>query len=420
MDSQSYGLSWIDIPEEYDALLATSQLEQDSDRSFSGTDGTAAHIFIEGDNYPALHCLLKKYTGKINIIYIDPPYNTGSGTFTYNDRRFLTRHPDGSRISSDNPARHSAWLSFMERRLVSARALLQDSGCIFISIGEEEYPRLRLLCDGIFGENNFVNDFMYLHGKGKKDRWSRTMQQSTVCYAKDKRTLAPFSITEKTDWATANADGDPRGPWFSASISFSEERSNREHPQYFSVTSPTGIVWTRQWMCSKQEMDALLAGKRIYFGPAPDYANVPRKKVFNGELCRIIPPNIITADSTRSAQEYLDKMLGVKNVFANPKPVNLISQLIAMTGAAKDAVILDFFAGSGTTLEAVAGMNAADGGTRSCILIQSPEPVLNRQSPFPTVSAIAYERCRRVLCGYTDTAGTTHEGLVGSLNVLRV
>jgi len=418
MKQKQYGLSWIDIPEQYDIPDVTKNIHLKSvhKKDICGINGTVPHLFIEGDNYPALCCLLRTYTASIDLIYIDPPYNTGNGSFTYDDSRFLVQLPDGTHIPCSNPARHSAWLSFMERRLIVARSLLSDSGCIFISISEDEYSRLRLLCDGIFGEENFVNNFMYLHGKGKKNRWSRTMQQSTVCYAKVRNKLGPFSIVKKTDWAKTNTDNDPRGLWFSASISFSETRSNPRHTQYFSVSSPSGIVWTRQWLYTRQEMDTMIAEKRIYFGPGPQYENVPRRKVFNGEECQIIPPNIIScADSTRSAQSYLDNILGVKNAFINPKPVNLVSYLLDMTQMQKNATVLDFFAGSGTTLEAVLRMNNADGGKRRCILIQSAEPCRNTDKNFSSVADIAYERCRRIMQGYTENTGTIIPGLGGSL-----
>jgi adenine-specific DNA-methyltransferase len=398
MTDSSHMLSYIDISENADSGIPGRDfhLEHDAERSVRGAEGSPRHLFIEGDNYPAMKCLLGEWRGKISLIYTDPPYNTGSGSFTYSDSRFLTRLPDGTRAEKNSPVRHSAWLSFMQRRLAVARDLLSDSGCLFISISDEEYCRLRLLCDDIFGEENYVNDFMYLHGKGKKDRWSRTMEQHTLCFAKNKRHLHEFAVTEKTDWAVGNIDNDPRGAWFSGSISFTEERSNEQHRNYYSITSPSGITWTRQWMCTRGEMDALLADERIYWGPAPDYSSVPRKKIFNGDDSLIIPKNIIDcAGSTRDAQRHLDSLLGVKNAFINPKPVDLIEYLIAMTQMKNDAVILDFFAGSGTTMEAVLDMNRKDGGARTCMLIQTPEKT--ECGEYRTIADIAYSRIRKVM-----------------------
>lgn len=153
----------------------TFSLKEDADKRVG--KGKPEHIFIEGDNYPALKLLEKDFKEKIGIIYIDPPYNTGK-TFTFSDADFKDKH--------------GAWLSFMERRLKAAQKLLRQDGCIFIAIGMEELYRLKILCDEIFGEENFINDFMWLHGKGKKDKWSRTLQQSNLCYAKNKKYLRPF------------------------------------------------------------------------------------------------------------------------------------------------------------------------------------------------------------------------------------
>ena len=189
------------------------------------------------------------FLGKINLIYIDPPYNTGND-FAYNDN-FSLQHD-----------RHSAWLSFMKRRLELARRLLCEDGCIFIAIGQEELFVLKLLCDKIFGEENFVNDFMWLHGKGKKDTWSRTLVQHTLCYAYDKTKLKPFKEIEQTSWAKTNADNDPRGNGFSGSISFTEQRSNPNHKNFYSITSPSKKVWQRQWLVSREEMEKLIRNIR--------------------------------------------------------------------------------------------------------------------------------------------------------------
>ncbi|MFA6857446.1 MAG: site-specific DNA-methyltransferase [Treponema sp.] len=412
--TSQYGLTWLDIPETTDQADSGYTLAENSSKSYSSDDGKTGHIFIESDNYPAMRCLLPEWRGKINLIYTDPPYNTGSSTFTYEDSRFLRHLPDGTYAGKNDPVRHSIWLSFMQRRLILAQKLLAENGCIFISISDEEYCRLRLLCDEIFGENNYVNDFMYLHGKGKKDKWSRTMEQHTICYAKNKKQLAEFAVEEKTDWAVSNTDGDERGPWFSGSISFTEKRSNHNHRNYFTIVSPSGRKWTRQWLCSREEMGRLIAENRIYWGKEPAYNSVPRKKIFNGEWSLIIPRNIIdSADSTREAQHHLDGILGVKNVFINPKPVNLVEHLLAMTQMSDDAVVLDFFAGSGTTLEAVLHMNKRDKGSRKCILIQSPEKTTD--SGFCTIADIAYERIRRIMTGYIDSSGKRIRGLGGSL-----
>ena len=365
--------TWDDFPEKYDNPSLIKNLKFLPELSSVGTP----NIFISADNYPALQKLLPDYQNKIDIIYIDPPYNTGN-SFAYKDN-----------FASDE------WLSFMARRLRLAQKLLAPTGCIFIAIDQSELHYLKILCDQIFGEQNYVNDFMWLHGKGKKDTWSRTLQQHTLCYAKDKHQLAPFTQTAQTAWATSNKDNDPRGNWFSGSVSFSEKRSNPNHKNYFTITSPSGIKWTRQWQRTKEEMDALLADNRIYFGPAPDYKGVPRIKIFNEDTQEIIPRNIIDCvESTRHAQTHLDELLGQKGLFDNPKPVELISHLIEITAMRKDALIMDFFAGSGTTFESVCALNKKDGGTRHTILIQKPEP-LQESSPYKTIADLCWARIQK-------------------------
>ena len=375
-------LTWTDYPESSDSpdFLDNKNIQPP-------LPNVAKHLFIEGDNYQVLQKLAAKYTGKINLIYIDPPYNTGND-FTYKDH---------FAFGAD---RHSAWLSFMQRRLIAARPLLAQTGCIFIAIDQSELYTLKLLCDQIFGEENFVNDFMWLHGKGKKDKWSRTLQQHTLCYARNKRNLPAFREVQETCWATKNPDNDPRGNWFSGSISFTETRSNPNHKNYYSITSPGGKVWTRQWQKTQAEMEQLIADNRIFWGTAPLYDKVPRVKIFNQDTTQVIPHNIIEeVESTRAAQNHLDQLLGTKGAFDNPKPVSLIKHLIEITCQPANALILDFFAGSGTTFEAVCDLNQIDEGSRCCILVQKKEPVRTQknstQAPFNTISDLCWERCRR-------------------------
>ena len=369
-------LTWTDYPEPTDSPDFLSK----TDVQFPLQE--AEHLLIEGDNYPVLKKMSVQFAGKVNLIYIDPPYNTGND-FTYKDD------------FASGQDRHSAWLSFMQRRLAAARPLLADTGCIFIAIDQSELYTLKLLCDQIFGEENFVNDFMWLHGKGKKDTWSRTLQQHTLCYARDKRKLPAFREVEATGWATKNVDNDPRGNWFSGSISFTETRSNPNHKNYYSIVSPSGKVWTRQWQTDEAHMKELIADNRIFWGAAPDYDKVPRVKIFNEDTTEVIPRNIIEeVETTRAAQNHLDDLLGVKGAFDNPKPVSLIKHLIQITRQPADALILDFFAGSGTTFEAVCELNRQENAHRRCILVQKDEN---------GIVEICKKRCEKVCEKYQDS-----------------
>ena len=297
----SFKITWEDVKEEADFSPIEEKflLEEIPQKNISFSNEKPENIMIEGDNYPVLKLMQKKFEEKIDFIYIDPPYNTGKKSLCYNDSIFLENK---SLYKTED--RHSAWLSFMERRLLCARKLLKDDGVIFISIGREELYTLKLLCDLIFGEENFVNDFMWLHGKGKKDKFSRTMQESNLCYAKNIKKLKPFIDFETSVWAKTNADNDSRGNWFNGSISFSEKRSNKTHDNFYELTSPGKKKWKRQWFISKQEMQKLIDDNRIYWGKEPDFSNVPRKKIFNGEKTPVIPKNILN----KIQKQFLEKL----------------------------------------------------------------------------------------------------------------
>ena len=349
---KQYGLVWNKEKVMEDVVLECEKrmpiLESVKEKRIT-KDGNSEHnIFIEGDNYHALQVLQQSHQGKIDVIYIDPPYNTGKAKeWKYNDQY----------VDTEDGYRHSKWLSFMEKRLKLAKNLLSHDGVIFISIDDSEQANLKLLCDEIFDENNFIQNFMWLHGRGKKDRWSRTLQQYILCYARDKEKVSPWSLANSVDYNFQNPDDDPRGDWFSGSVSFSEERSNKNHKNFYSIQSPSGIVWKRQWQKTKQEMDELLANNKIFFGHPPEYASVPRIKIFPDDVSEQIPYNIIKdVGSTRDAQSELDKMFGEK-VFEYPKPVNLIKHILKFSSLGEGDIILDFFAGSGTTGHAVLDLN---------------------------------------------------------------
>lgn len=345
------------------------------------------------------------------MIYIDPPYNTGKD-FVYHDNftESATKQIDESRDdygnrqfsvnTKENGRYHSDWLSMMYPRLILARNFLSDKGVIFISIDDNEQANLKLLCDSVFGEDNFINQFMWLHGKGKKDSWSRTAQQYIVAYARNKSMLKPWSDVQLSQGSFSNPDNDPRGDWFSGSISFSEERSNKERDTYFTIESPSGVKWTRQWqVANKAEMNSLLKDNRIYFGPAPNYSNVPRRKIFPFDENEIIPSNILdNVGTTRGAQKDLGALLK-GNVFDNPKPHALIEKLIAISNLSDSSTILDFFAGSGTTAQAVMQQNAKDGGYRQFILVQLPEQCNEKseayKAGYKTIDELSRERIRR-------------------------
>lgn len=399
-----FGLVW-NPKEEQVALDCETKLpvlQEVKDRVIAKAgDNEPTHILIEGDNYHSLSVLNYTHAGKIDFIYIDPPYNTGNKDFIYNDHY----------VDKEDPYRHSEWLSFMDNRLRLAKSLLADTGVIFISIDDNEYAHLKILCDSIFGEESFINNFMWLHGKGKKNKQSRTLQQYTLAYGRVSRdNLPPWNMTKAAKGTFSNPDNDPRGEWFSGSISFSEQRSNKNSDKYFEIVSPSGVVWKRQWMCTREEMDDYLAENKIYFGSAPEYSNTPRIKIFPSDTNELIPDNILdNCGTTRGAQKELDKMLGMRindkgkkvSKFENPKPHELIEHLIKISTDNPDAIILDFFAGSGTTGEAVLRLNAEDGGKRQFIL--GTDKGKADEGGVNIAEEITYERITKVIEGYSGT-----------------
>ena len=390
-----------------DPTTATLRPTKDESKDWDTTD----NIFIEGDNLEVLKVLQKQYHNSIKMIYIDPPYNTGKD-FVYPDNfkeglqnylEFSQQVDEGNKKISTNTETagryHSNWLNMMYPRLKLARNLLTDDGVIFISIDDAEQANLKKMCDEIFGEENFINQLLWLHGKGKKDTWMRTMQQYVLAYARNKRTLPQWSDTQTAQGTFSNPDNDPRGDWFSGSISFDEKRSNKNRNTYFTIKSPSGIEWTRQWQIERpEEMDELLKDNRIYFGPAPDYANVPRKKIFPTDENEIIPSNLLDeVGTTRGAQTELDKLIGGK-FFDNPKSTELLKKIVSIS-VDDNCKVLDFFAGSATTAHAVMQLNAEDGGNRKHIMVQLPEPTNEKSEAFKAgykkISDIARERINR-------------------------
>ena len=423
--TDGYQLKWIgkDYARLQSGTAPRTVIIPDSEHNAKPENSDSGNIFLTGDNLEALKHLQNAYRNSVDMIYIDPPYNTGK-EFTYNDKFDFSDEKlkdmlgltdiEIKRLHTINGrSSHSAWLTFMYPRLKLARTLLKDSGVIFISIDDNEQANLKLLCDEIFGEGNFVNNFIWLTGKGKKDTWSRTTEQYILCYAKDKSSLPAFSEIQLAQGNFSNPDNDPRGEWFSGSISFDEKRSNEERDTYFSITSPSGEVWTRQWLVeSKEEMDSLLKDNRIYFGPAPDYKNVPRKKIFPFDENEIIPTNLLDSyGTTVSAQTELNKLFAMnskQNIFDNPKPVALIAHIIYLL-MKKELLILDFFAGSGTTAHAVMQLNAEDGGERKWILCNIDEPTKEDseayKAGYKTIDEISVERIKRAAAQIGDTSG---------------
>ena len=346
-------------------------------------------FLVAGDCLDVLPVLKDGMKDGFRVIYIDPPYNTGK-SFTYFDN-----------------ASHEDWLTMMKRVLEHSYEMLRDDGLIFISIDDNEIHYLRCILDEIFGRSQFIQNFMWLHGKGKKDKFSRTLQQYILCYAKNRAKCPSWKIrTERVYDKLQNPDNDPRGDWFSGSISFQENRSNSKHKNYFTLQSPSGIQWNRQWFCSKEEMEQHLKNKNIYFGTAPHFQSVPRLKIFPPVFIDIIPPNIIeNVGTSRSASRELAQLFDNTLVFDFPKPVALLQYLLEPILCDGDWV-LDFFAGSGSTGQAV--YECQKKGIDCRVVLVQKEELINKDSHThifnycqkigiePSIFAICRERLGRM------------------------
>jgi adenine-specific DNA-methyltransferase len=297
-------------------------------------------------------------------------------------------------------------------RLILAHELLSGSGVVFISIDDSSIAPLRLVMDEIFGIDNYVQTFLWLHGKGKKDKQSRTQHQYVLCYAKNRAVLPTWrQKVTKTYGKTINPDNDPRGPWFSGSVSFSEQRSNPEHSNYFTIESPSGIKWTRQWLCSREEMTVHLKNNQIYFGPTPEQRNVPRLKIFTHET-EIIPLNVLDdLGTSRSAMRECADAFDGNHVFDYPKPVALIEHLLRLA-CPDGGRVLDFFAGSGTTGIASVRLSNECDVNYHCTLVQKPE-VIDEKHFADRVSwceRVGIEANLSALCWYRLNNEKCHDG----------
>ena len=385
-------------------------LETDKSRSCNPA-GEDDNLIIHGDNLHALKALLPRYTNRIKCIYIDPPYNTGKEDWEYNDNvkspLMQAWFKENSPIDNEDLERHEKWLCMMWPRLYLLKELLAEDGAIFISIDDNEQHHLRMLMDDIFGGQNFVTNIIWQKKFSPQNdaKYFSDNHDFVVCYAKNKETWRPVLLprTEKHNKRYLNPDNDPRGPWSSSGLDVKTYQEDYDYP----ITTPSGRVVNPPggtcWRYSKERFDMLINDNRIWFGE--DGNNVPRIKRFLSEVKQGITPLTVwlheDVGHTQSATQGLNK-IGV--AFSNPKPHTLIKRILQI-GTDPDSIILDSFAGSGTTAHAVLALNKEDGGNRKFILIECEDYA-------DTTTA---ERVRRVINGVPDASDDTlREGLGGS------
>ena len=427
---ERYHLDW---PGKREAMLAANAPIAKALRPYreeSVDFDTTKNLFIEGDNLDALKLLQETYLGKIKMIYLDPPYNTGND-FIYNDDfaetseayLFRSNQKDeaGNRLVANpdsNGRFHSDWLSMMYSRLKLARNLLADDGVIFISCDDNEDGNIKSLCCEIFGIDNFKANISW---QKRYTRSNNTIDFTTVIehilvFSKS----INFSVnllprTEEADARYSNPDNDPRGLWKGASFlnpATPQERPNLCYPITNPNTHKTQYPTTNAWRRSYDEYKKLASENRLYWG-IDGLSPIPSIKMFLSEARGLTPINFWSheyAGNTDIGTEELKSIFDVK-VFNNPKPTSLIKRAIEHS-CGQQAIILDFFAGSSTTAHAVMQLNAEDGGNRQFIMVQLPE-ACDAQSEaakagYGTIAEISKERIRRA--GKKILEGDCHEG----------
>lgn len=423
-DNERYHLDWAGKAEAFKVLQSPTTATLLPDMEASVDWDNAQNILIEGENLEALKALQKSYYGKVKMIYIDPPYNTGGDSFIYPDKFSETKEEYLRRIgdkdeegylmkegffrknNKENGQFHSNWLNMMMPRLFLARNLLRDDGVIFISIDDNEVHNLRLLMNEIFGEENFVANVIWQKKYSPQNdaKWFSNMHDYIICFAKNKEIWRPnlYERTEEQNARYSNPDNDPRGDWKSSDFSVKTYSESYDYP----ITTPSGRIVnppaSRCWRTSKENFKKLVADNRIWFGP--NGSNVPSVKKFLTEVKQGITPSTIwfrndVGDNQEAAKDLKD--LFAIPPFDTPKPVRLINRIIELSCNNNDDIILDFFAGSGTTAQAVMELNEADGGNRKYICIQLPEKTDESseayKAGYKSIADITQARIKKVI-----------------------
>lgn len=375
---------------------------------------TTENLFIEGDNLEALKLLQESYLGKVKLIYIDPPYNTGSD-FVYADSFAATKAEElrrSGQVSDDgvplvantnaNGRFHSDWLSMMYPRLRLARNLLRNDGIIAISIDENEHANLAVIADEVFGRANYMATLVWRTRTGSNDPGVSVSTDHEYVLLYGRTSAASLRGLEKIYDNYANPDGDPRGPWIADNLTCNKTSAERPNLNYTIVDPKTNISYeanpNRVWAYERTRMAELIKDGRVLF--SADGTRRPALKRFQAELRSDRRPlgSLIEVSMGLSATKNLKKLFDGENLFSHPKGVDLVKLLVEQ-GSSGDDIVLDFFAGSATTGHAVMSQNRDDGGRRRFILVQLPEEFTStaraRELGYRTVSELSRERLRR-------------------------
>ncbi len=405
-DRKKFGLVWERDAIEHDRALNDDFVVLDAVPELDAGDGPHENLIIEGDNFDGLRALRVAYAGKVKCIYIDPPYNTGNRDFVYNDRF----------VDKDHAWRHSMWIEFMFQRLILARDLLAQDGAIFVSIDDNEIFHLGMLMNEVFGEGNFVGNIIWQKVFAAKNtaRHFSADHDFIVAYALKGDSWLP-NLLPRSDIAKSryqNPDNDIRGPWTSGDL----QARNAYSLGIYPITCPSGrcILGPGKgmyWRFSKQRFDELDQDGRIWWGK--DQNGMPRLKRFladvkDGQVPQTLWPFTEVGHTQEAKKELLQTVTfaSPEAVFSTPKPVRLIERILQIASRPGD-LVLDFFAGSGTTAHAVLKMNAAnpDEAPRKFILISNAEATTDEPEKN-LCRDVCRQRVANVIAGYGDTAGT--------------
>lgn len=406
---KKYGLVWEDKPEDVEEQLRENLpvLKEVKERAIINGEEYPNHILIEGDNLHALTALTFTHEGKIDVIYIDPPYNTGSNDFRYND----------DYVIKEDSYRHSKWLSFIFKRLQIAKRLLSDDGIIFISIDDNEYSQLKLVCDEIYGGSNYLSTITVKNkaGAGAKPKALIEVHEYVLMYAKNSSNIksisVPYSEGASKLFTKKDKHFDVRGPYGTWALG-TTSMADRPNLVYPIIHNGEEIWPEKQWLWSRERVEEAQRNDELVFNKMKNGKWSVRFKQYlkdkEGNLRKSTPTTFFDGPYTHEGTKELSEILGSRS-FIFPKPMRLIYKLIEFSyneSRKKDQIILDFFAGSGTTLHATMQLNAEDGGNRQCILVTNNENNICEE--------VTYERNKRVIEGYTNTKGEKVDGLVNN------
>lgn len=397
-------------------IAKTLRLDREKSVGRDGTPGSidTENIYIEGDNLDALKLLQETYLGKVKMIYIDPPYNTGND-FIYEDDfsqsadEYLGNSgqfdEEGNRLvqnTESNGRFHTDWLNMLYPRLRLAKDLLTDDGVIFISIDDNEYSHLKDICDEIFGNQSYLATFVWKRRASSQMDKSKCSADHEYILAYKGKCFDALRGIDKDFKGYSNPDNDPRGPWTTGDLTVGMTGDMRPNQYYDLVDPKTGKIYkpnyNRVWSYIPESMNQLIAENRIVF--PEDTSKRPMKKRFASELDSRTNPESTWLDKVGMNTEGTKQMYELfgKTFFSYTKPVSLIKELVLQV-VDKDDIVFDFFSGSATTAHAVMQLNAEDGGHRKFIMVQLPEQTDAKseayKAGYKTICEIGEERIRR-------------------------